>query len=170
MADTLTLYKLIVLKMLDQVDFPLTNSQISEFILEKEYTNYFTLQQVLSEMEETGLVTVSNSHNSSLYHMTDSGKDTLHYFGNKVSDAIRRDIEAYLTEKKVEIRNDLSITADYFPGKGSDYLVRCQVREQKSTLIDLTISVPSEKQAGSVCNHWKEKSQEIYAYVMKSLL
>lgn len=170
MADTLTLYKLIVLKMLDQVDSPLTNSQISEFILEKEYTNYFTLQQVLSEMEETGLVTVSSSHNSSLYHITDSGKDTLNYFGNKVSSAICRDIDAYLTEKKVEIRNDLSITADYFPGRSSDYLVRCQVREQKSTLIDLTISVPSEKQAVSVCNHWKEKSQEIYAYVMKSLL
>ncbi|MDE6961360.1 MAG: DUF4364 family protein, partial [Lachnospiraceae bacterium] len=46
MSDTLTLYKLIVLKMLSFLDHPLTNSQISEFILEKEYTNYFTLQQV----------------------------------------------------------------------------------------------------------------------------
>ena len=51
MSDTLTLYKLIILKMLAQIDSPLSNSQISEFILEKEYTNYFTLQQVLSEME-----------------------------------------------------------------------------------------------------------------------
>ena len=57
MADTLTLYKLIVLKMLDEADAPLTGAQITDFILEKEYTNYFTLQQVLSEMSETGLVT-----------------------------------------------------------------------------------------------------------------
>lgn len=170
MADTLTLYKLIVLKMLNQVDSPLSNSQISEFILEKEYTNYFTLQQVLSEMEETGLVTVSSSHNSSLYHITDAGKDTLNYFGNKVSAAICRDIEVYLTEKKMEIRNDLSTTADYYQGSQGDYMVRCRVREQDSTLIDLTLSVPSEKQAVSMCNHWKEKSQEIYAYVMKGLL
>ncbi|MFQ9388815.1 MAG: DUF4364 family protein [Coprococcus sp.] len=28
--------------MLNKVDFPLTNSQISEFILDKGYTNYFT--------------------------------------------------------------------------------------------------------------------------------
>lgn len=170
MADTLTLYKLIILKMLNQIDSPLTNSQISEFILEKEYTNYFTLQQVLSEMEETKLVTVSSSHNTSLYHITDAGRDTLSYFGSKISSAICRDIDTYLTEKKVEIRNDLATTADYFPGSNSDYLVRCQVREQNSTLIDLTLSVPSEKQASSMCNHWKEKSQEIYAYVMKSLL
>ena len=35
MAETFTLYKLIVLYMLDRVDFPLTTSQISEFILIK---------------------------------------------------------------------------------------------------------------------------------------
>ena len=36
--------------MLNQVDFPLTNSQISEFILDKGYTTYFKLQQALSEL------------------------------------------------------------------------------------------------------------------------
>ena len=35
--------------MLNQVDFPLTNSQISEFILDKGYTTYFKLQQALSD-------------------------------------------------------------------------------------------------------------------------
>ena len=116
MADTLTLYKLIILKMLDQVNSPLTNSQISEFILEKEYTNYFTLQQVLSEMEETGLVTVASSHSTSLYHMTDAGRNTLEFFGNMISQAICQDMDAYLREKKMEIRDDLATTADYFPG------------------------------------------------------
>ena len=49
MTDALTLYKLIILYMLDRVDFPLTNSQISEFILDKGYTDYFKLQQAISE-------------------------------------------------------------------------------------------------------------------------
>lgn len=170
MSETLTLYKLIILKMLSQVDHPLTNSQISEFILEKEYTNYFTLQQVLCEVEETGLVTRSNSHNSSLYHITEAGLDTLHYFGNKVSEAICQDIQDYLKTNDVELRETFLTTADYYPGSNEDYLVRCQVREQDSTLIDLTLSVPSEKQAVSMCNHWKGKSQEIYAWLMQQLL
>ncbi len=170
MSDTLTLYKLIILKMLAQIDSPLSNSQISEFILEKEYTNYFTLQQVLSEMEETGLVTISNNHNSSIYHITEAGTDTLHYFGDKISDAICQDILEYLEKHHADIRDALSTTADYFPGNGQDYLVRCQVREQDSTLIDLTLSVPSEKQAISMCNHWKAKSQKVYAYLMEQLL
>ena len=68
MADTLSLYKLIILKMLEQVEYPLTNSQITEFILDKEYTNYFTVQQALSEMDETGLVNVTTKRNNSLSH------------------------------------------------------------------------------------------------------
>ena len=49
MAEAFTLYKLIILYMLDKVDFPLTNSQISEFVLDKGYTDYFKLQQALSD-------------------------------------------------------------------------------------------------------------------------
>ena len=170
MADALTLYKLIVLKMLDQAETPLSNSQISEFILDKEYTNYFTLQQVLSELDESGLVTVSSSRSTSLYRITDAGRDTLEYFGDKVPAAICGEILEYLKEKKMEIQNSLSTTADFFPAAHSGYMVRCQVRERNSTLIDLTVSVPSGEQAQAVCAHWKEKSQEIYAYIMKNLL
>ena len=42
-----TLYKLMALYMLNKVNFPLTNSQLTQFFLDKEYTTYFTLQQVL---------------------------------------------------------------------------------------------------------------------------
>ena len=50
-----TLYKLMILYMLDKVNFPLTNSQLSEFFLDKEYTTYFTLQSVLTELAEATL-------------------------------------------------------------------------------------------------------------------
>ena len=48
--DPHTLYKLIILYMLNRVSFPLTKSQVGDFVLEKEYTNFLTLQQVISEL------------------------------------------------------------------------------------------------------------------------
>ena len=39
MAETFTLYKLIILYMLNKVDFTLTTSQISEFVPDKGYTS-----------------------------------------------------------------------------------------------------------------------------------
>lgn len=170
MADTLTLYKLIILKMLEQAGCALSYSRISEFILGKGYTNYFSLQQALSQMAQTGHVTALNQSTCTLYRITEDGRNTLNYLGGKIAGAICQDIDAYLKENKLEIQGELSTTADYYAASGGDYMVRCQVKEQASVLIDLTLSVPSKGQADSVCTNWKGKSQEIYAYVMKELL
>ena len=77
--DTLMLYKLMVLYMLNKVDFPLTNSQISEFILDKGYTNYFTLQQALHDLSDTELIRTEHIHNNSYYSMNQSGEETRNF-------------------------------------------------------------------------------------------
>ena len=101
MSEPLTLYKLIVLYMLDKVDFPLTNSQISSFILDKGYTSYFTLQSVLSELTEAKLVRQETIRNSSYFSLTDSGAETLLYFHKRISKAIREEIDQYMRENKM---------------------------------------------------------------------
>ena len=58
--ESLMLYKLIILYMLNKVSFPLTQSQISEFILDKGYTNYMSLQQILAELTENNLILLKN--------------------------------------------------------------------------------------------------------------
>ncbi|MDE7259974.1 MAG: DUF4364 family protein, partial [Lachnospiraceae bacterium] len=59
--DPLTLYKLIVLYMLNRVTFPLTKAQVGDFILEREYTNFLTLQQVFAELTEADLISAKTS-------------------------------------------------------------------------------------------------------------
>lgn len=76
MSESFTLYKLIVLYMLEKVDFPLTNGQISEFVLDKGYTTYFKLQQTLSEMVDARFIREETTHNRTLYHLTEEGAST----------------------------------------------------------------------------------------------
>ena len=170
MAEAQTLYKLIVLTMLDRVDFPLTNAQISDFILTKEYTNYFTLQQVLAELVETELAEVHTVRNSSYYHMTEKGKETLNFFGDMVSPAIHEDIDKYFKDNAIALRDEMSVRADYYENNHEEYSVRLRVMEKDSPVIDLTLSVPTENQANSICDNWKKKNQKIYAYLMQQLL
>ena len=87
-TDPLTLYKLIVLYMLDKVKFKLTYSQISGFILEKEYTNFLTLQQVISDLQDAELIKTDASMNRTFFSITEEGRNTLSYFGNRIGDAI----------------------------------------------------------------------------------
>lgn len=170
MESSLTLYKLIILYMLKKVSFPLTNAQISDFILGQEYTNYFHLQQAISEMLESGLLTVETVRNASHYRATERGEETLSFFEKEISDAIKNDIEKYLTEHAYEMRNEVSTLADYYITPEHEFAVRCQVKEKNTHLIDLTITVPTKEAANAICNNWSVKSQEVYAYLMEELL
>ena len=80
MAETFTLYKLIILYMLNKVDFPLTTSQISEFVLDRGYTSYFKLQEALSELASSELIRTETTHNRTLYHLTENGAETIPLF------------------------------------------------------------------------------------------
>ena len=80
LQDPLTLYKLIVLYMLDHVSFSMTAAQISDFILEKDYTNFLTLQQVFSDLTESRLITSEAIRNRTHLSITPEGRETLVYF------------------------------------------------------------------------------------------
>ena len=56
--------------MLKKVDFQMTNDQISEFVMDQEYTTYFTLQQAISELVEAGLIRMETIRNTSQYYLT----------------------------------------------------------------------------------------------------
>ena len=158
MSETFTLYKLIILYMLDKVDLPLTNAQISAFILNKGYTTYFKLT-----WEEA-------SHNRTLYHLTEDGARSIQYFNNNISRSIREDIDNYLREKKYDLKNEVAVKADYYRNTSREFSVRCQVLEDELPLIDLTLSVPSEAEAEAIVTNWQKKNQEIYAWLMANLL
>lgn len=170
MSETFTLYKLIILYMLEKVDFPLTNGQISEFILDKGYTTYFKLQQALSEMVEARFIHEETTHNRTLYHLTEEGSETIQFFINKLSPAIRDDIDAFFKEHKYELKNDVSVKADYFPNANQEFSVRCQIIENNASLMELVLTVPSEHEAEAITNNWRQKNEEIYAFLMNNLL
>ena len=168
--EPMTLYKLMNLYMLKQVNFPLTNAQLTNFFTEHEYTTYFTLQQALNELEDAGLIHKEPSHNSTRYEITREGEETLNFFGKNISPAIVNDMDQYLKENKVRLREEVGTSADYYTATGQDYIVHCEVREGKTVLIRLDLALPDKEQAEAMCSNWKEKSQEIYSFAMKTLL
>ena len=61
--DVLIFFKLIVLYMLNRAAFPITKAQVAEFILEKEYMDFLTLQQVFSELTSSEMITAKSVRN-----------------------------------------------------------------------------------------------------------
>lgn len=170
MAEPNTLYKLVILYMLDKVDFPLTNTQLSDFFLEKEYTDYFTIQQVLHDLTDSDLTGTQSTHSNTQYSITPAGKETLHYFQDKISDSIKQDVNAYLSDRKMTLRQENSVIADYYKTPEHAYAARCQIKEHGVARLDLTLTVKTKEQAEAICESWKSTNEDVYALLMDILL
>lgn len=169
MSDPLTLYKLIVLYMLSRVDFPLTKSQISDFILEREYTTFLTLQQAIGDLIDAGFITSQTIRNRTHLAMTKEGAQTLAFFSNQISSSIKKDIDEYLKGNELELRNEVSVFSDYYKATTGEYEAHLVAKDKNINLIDITISVPIEETAASICDNWQKKNQEIYQYLIGQL-
>lgn len=156
--------------MLDKLEFPLTHSQISDFILGKEYTNYFTLQTALHDLNETLLVDPKQVRNSTFFYITDRGRETISMFKNKIPSAIIEDIHEFFRDKKYQLKNEVQTLADYYPTQNHEYMVYCYVKEKASTLLELKLNVTSKDQAIVICDGWKQNSSEVYDYLVKKLM
>jgi len=163
------LYKLMVLYMLDQVSFPLTNTQLSDFFLDKDYTTYFTLQQVINGLEESGFIRSRQMNNTTHYYITDDGKATLRFFSSEMSQAVIQDMNEYLQQNKFRMRSEVSITADYYRPEGGDYRVNCRIHEGMEDILSLELAVPDEKTAEIITANWKARAQAVYQNLMTSL-
>lgn len=170
MADTQTLYKLIILYMLSKVDFPLTNAQISNLILEKEYTSYFVVQKSFAELLESGYVTAKTTHNQTQYRITEKGQETLSFFSDKISDAIKEDIVNYLSENDIALKEEISRFAEYYKTTNNEYAARCLIKDNDATRLELTLAVPNKHMAKAICENWTKKEEDIYEYLLDLLI
>lgn len=170
MAEPNTLYKLIIIYMLEKVDFPLTNTQISDFFLEKELTDYFTIQQVIHDLLDSELILAQSTHSNTQYLATPVGKETLNYFRDKISLSIQEDVQTYLAENKMVLKNENSIIADYYKTPEQEYATRCQIKERGISRLDVTLTVKTKEQAEGICRNWKKQYNDVYACLMDLLI
>ncbi len=170
MKEALTIYKLIILYTLNKVDSPLTLGLISDYLIDRGYTNYFNVQNAFAELMDAELISSSQTYNTSHYHITEQGQQTLELFQNQLSHDIRTEIEQYLRENKQNIANRMNVVSDYTRSENGEYLVTCSLIENGHTLFETKILIPSEEDAIKICDNWRANSNELYSLSIKTLL
>lgn len=162
--------KLILLYIINRINMPVSNLQITKIILENKFMNYFLLQQFLNELCDTKMLSSEIIEGKTFYTITDNGKQTLSYFLNLIPGGIKATIDESISLIKKSIRNETLITADFEPQSENEYIVTCKVREDDFCLIDLKITVGTKNDARTICNNWKNSSQSIYSEIIDSLI
>ena len=169
-SEMLMLYKLMILYILDRIDFPMTDSQLTDFFIGKDYTDYLTLKETISDLQEDYFLSKEVVRNKTLYHITENGGEALSFFFKDISPAARADIDEYLAVQRYQLKEEQSTPADYYEIKHSEYLAECKILDRDSPLLNVQITVSNEAEAERLCNNWKENSTDIYTYIVTKLL
>ncbi|MCL2168709.1 MAG: DUF4364 family protein [Defluviitaleaceae bacterium] len=164
-------HKIMILHLVDKIDMPISNTQITRFALEENYMNYYDVQLYLKDMVEAGYLDSSQLENTTRYTITDEGLKALETFAQYIPPYLKARISKYAQENRNSVKRDLEIAANHFYQHDNDeYLVKCAVYEDDNVLMELSVSVVSKEQALLICNNWKNDVGRIYADMMEILL
>lgn len=162
--------KLILLYIINKINMPITNNQLTNIMIENNIMNYFSLQQYLVELINSQFIKIISEDDKKCYTITPDGKKILNYFINRVPFTVKEKIR-YLVESNADrIKQEIEITADYIPEKETEYIVECKVVENGTDLIDLKINVPTKSQAKQICENWRNNASPIFGEVLESLI
>lgn len=161
--------KLLVLYVIKSLKQAISKTQLTEIILENNFINYFTLQQYISELEISKFVEYIEKNDKKLITITADGENVLSIFNDRISPIKRDIIDNYISKTIDSIKKELTIHSDYTIEKNNSFIVDLKALEDETLLIDLKISVPTKKQATSLCNRWKENPSDIYTKIVQVL-
>lgn len=170
--DTLELAenKLLLLFIFKKIKFPVSNNQITQIILENNFINYFTLQQYLTELLSSNFLKYTDETGNHRFIITEKGIRVLSLFENRISEDKMNAVDNYLSEKIDNIKKEVTVTADYTIENKDNFIVNLKALENDSILIDIKLSVGSNKDSKKLCHKWKNNSSELYNKIIQLLI
>lgn len=154
--------KLLLLYIFDKIGMPVTNSHITQIILENNLINYFVLQQYLSELTESGFVNSTKEDKRHLLNITSRGSDALKFFIGRIPDKKIEIIDKYLESHLSNIQKETQVISEYEPYLNDKFLTSLKLIDGDDLLIEIKIPAGNNSEARKLCQLWKDDSKEIY--------
>lgn len=161
--------KLLLLHIVDKINLPISNIQLTEIVLENKLINYFTLQEYIEELISSNLLNKVNQSNKDRLVISDKGKEVLSLFKNRLSKEELLKLDSYIDNKMNLIKKEATVFADYTIENSNSYVVTLNASENNIPLIEVKLTVASNKQARELCDKWKKNTSDLYTKIIKAL-
>lgn len=153
--------KLLLLYIFCRINMPISNSHITQIVLENNLINYFSLQQFLSELIENGLISDIKKDKRHMLSITPRGRDALEFFKSRIPEKKRDLIDNYINKNIVNIKDDVEVSADYEQALDK-YTVFLRLVVGGTPIAELKLSVDSLDSAKNICSLWKHDPKSFY--------
>ena len=161
--------KLITLFIIDNFKMPVPNSYIVDTLTLEPFVNYFDLQQDLAELEQEDLVAHFTEDGNGFYSITEKGTEALGFFAKRIPKTVRERLLRAIKIKVKDLKNALSIKAEYKKVNDIEYGVTLGISEGSFDMFAISVSVSDELMAKKICAAFKNDPQTMYSEFLNVL-
>jgi hypothetical protein len=159
--------KLLILFVMDLVDFPIDSSTIYDLCFQDETLSYFDLMVALPEMVASGHLAVNDD---GLYTITEKGHEREAVMADDLAFPVRERARAAVAQFNVARRRDDYITAEITPTQNGEFAVEMRFSYERGELMHLGLTAPTEKQARAFATAFRQNAEDIYQTVLTKML
>ncbi|CDZ74811.1 hypothetical protein ING2D1G_0649 [Peptoniphilus sp. ING2-D1G] len=153
--------KIIILYIINKFKFPLSQSELTAFIMNNEIYNYFFFMEFLNELISEDFISIENDK----IILNESAKKALLFF----DDGIGEDLKMSLDEKILQFNKDTlienSIRSEYFLDDGI-YYCNLSIIENKREILNMKIEAPNEEYAKLITENFKNNPLDLYKLII----
>ena len=168
--------KLLLLHLIYLMDLPMSRAAITNFIVENELMDYYTLEGNLADMAEGGFLEVAHENaqdvSTTLYTLTDDGIEHLKLLDSMISRPIKQLINRFVENNRGVIQKSFEKSCNYFPDDATgEFTVKCGVYDDKrgTLLMEITLPVVTRELAKQIQANWNANYTLLYQKVLTAL-
>lgn len=168
-TEELAQNKLLLLYLIKLSPNTFTNSEVTEFVLTKNYMNFFLVQQYLSELTESNFIETVEDNSREIYNILEKGEIALSYFQDRIPNKIKEELNREFGKIEKQNKIETQVVTDYYEKANNQYVVNLKLMENEDTLFSLYLDVSTKKHVDLICNRWKEDPEFIYQNIINIL-
>lgn len=161
--------KLLILYTLSKVGKPISHNKLQELVISICDMNYFYFQQYLLDLLDDNYVNKYTNNNEDYYELTLEGKEGLELAIDLLPGILKLEVDSKFKKNFDTIRDKSAIIAEYTPISEKEFLVKCKIIENDTTIFNIETYAGSRDQAKQMVNNWNKRASEIYPEILNIL-
>lgn len=159
--------KVLILFVMARVQYPVSIQQIYELCYQDDCLSYFDVCTAVPEMVQSGHLTQLEDDT---YQITEKGKADGALTADSVAFTVRSRAENAVDRFNRQTRRSSFVRTEVQENETGDFTVKMRLDDEMGTLMTLTLSAPTQRQALRLEKLMEKKAEAVYNLTMAELL
>ncbi len=171
LSENSTLNKLIMLFVLDKIDFPVEEDTLLAICASSNsWMIWMEAKETISLLLDTQFIYQSVHENKMYYHITPDGRMCLAHFYTRIPSSLRSEIIEYIKEKRMSVRRQQEYASNYNKNDDGSYTVQLKIIDPTQTMLEIKLNVSSRHTAKLLYETWPKKAAQVFYSLHEQLI